>query len=326
MFESTLFDNIVNHCGVKEYVAETVAALRKKGIKIGSTTCYTSAMMKKVMKLASENGYSPDFCKASDEVPAGRPKSFMIWANLTYFGIDNPRYALKVGDTVADIKEGLNANCCTAAVVMGSSELGLTEEEVKNTPRAELEAKKEKVRKVFYQAGEDYIINDMRELEGVIDRINQKLAQSSQHKLLTPGPLTTKYSVKHAMLTDHCTWDDENKEITANDDYATVLLQGSGSYAVEAMINCLSGGKVLFLVNGEYGKRMLSIAESAKLNYDFISIHVPTQGATEERKAEKQLSDISIHAPTQGATAKTHKPTHNNLTKPYNNHKNPLIL
>lgn len=34
------------------------------------------------------------------------------------------------------------------------------------------------------------------------------------HKLLTPGPLTTSETVKNAMLIDHCTWDQEYKEIT----------------------------------------------------------------------------------------------------------------
>ena len=34
------------------------------------------------------------------------------------------------------------------------------------------------------------------------------------YKLLTPGPLTTTDTVKKEMLFDHCTWDDDYKEIT----------------------------------------------------------------------------------------------------------------
>lgn len=34
------------------------------------------------------------------------------------------------------------------------------------------------------------------------------------YKLLTPGPLTTSEIVKKSMLTDHCTWDQEYKEMT----------------------------------------------------------------------------------------------------------------
>jgi 2-aminoethylphosphonate-pyruvate transaminase len=124
----------------------------------------------------------------------------------------------------------------------------------------------------------------MDELLSVIKDINRKLKQNGTRLLLTPGPLTTRDSVKQAMLTDHCTWDDEYKNITtgvlkditalsANDDYATVLLQGSGSYAVEAIINslCRQEEKILFLVNGEYGKRMIQIAKDSRRSFEVLA-------------------------------------------------------
>jgi 2-aminoethylphosphonate-pyruvate transaminase len=108
------------------------------------------------------------------------------------------------------------------------------------------------------------------------------------------------------MLTDHCTWDDEYKEITssvtnditnisANDDYATVLLQGSGSYAIEAMINCLcrKKDKILFLVNGEYGKRMLTIAENSRRDYEHLSFDM-TQPIDVEKVEKKLKKDKDI--------------------------------
>jgi phosphonoacetaldehyde hydrolase len=49
VFEETLFTNIEQHCDIKDYVLETVSTLREQGIKIGSTTGYTSAMMAKVL-------------------------------------------------------------------------------------------------------------------------------------------------------------------------------------------------------------------------------------------------------------------------------------
>ena len=33
------------------------------------------------------------------------------------------------------------------------------------------------------------------------------------YKLLTPGPLTTTDTVKREMMADHCTWDDDYKQI-----------------------------------------------------------------------------------------------------------------
>ena len=166
---------------------------------------------------------------------------------------------------------------------MGSSELGLTRDEVAALSEEELKERTAIVRAAYYKAGADYIIDDMNELLAVIADINRKLDQNAARILLTPGPLTTRHSVKHAMLTDHCTWDDTYKAITtsvlddityisANNDYATVLLQGSGSYAVEAMINSLCGEneKILFLVNGEYGRRMLTIADNSGKDYECL--------------------------------------------------------
>ena len=106
--------------------------------------------------------------------------------------------------------------------------------------------------------------------------------------LLTPGPLSTSESVRHAMLQDWCTWDKDYNEgivtplrhdllaIAGLDeaDYTTVLLQGSGTYCVEATIGVTvrPEDKLLILANGAYGKRMAQIADYYKLNYVLVSL------------------------------------------------------
>ena len=102
------------------------------------------------------------------------------------------------------------------------------------------------------------------------------------YKLLTPGPLTTTDTVKKEMLFDHCTWDDDYKQITqeirkellklahvSEDDYTVVLMQGSGTFGVESVLTSVIGEdeKLLIAANGAYGKRMASIAEHAKIDY-----------------------------------------------------------
>lgn len=305
-FEASLFADIENHCALKDHVIETAAALQARGIKIGSTTGYTSAMMERVLAAAERQGYAPDCCVTPDQTAKGRPYPYMIWENMKQFGLTDPREAVKIGDTVADIDEGSNARCWTVGLIMGSSQLGLGRDEVAALSPEQLAAEQQRVRAAYYQAGADYIINDLDQLPAVIDDINHALALSEPHKLLTPGPLTTRNSVKNALHADHCTWDDEYKQITAgvlrditaiaaNDDYATVLLPGSGSYAVEAMINCLTGPgeKILFLVNGEYGGRMLKIAtNSGKI---FTSLRFDETRPVNPVALEKQLrADGSI--------------------------------
>jgi len=102
------------------------------------------------------------------------------------------------------------------------------------------------------------------------------------YKLLTPGPLTTTSTVKEQMLFDRCTWDQDYKEITQNirlrllefagvsgREYTTVLMQGSGSFAVESVLTTAvpACGKVLFVTNGAYGERMVEMARYIGLNY-----------------------------------------------------------
>jgi len=88
--------------------------------------------------------------------------------------------------------------------------------------------------------------------------------------LLTPGPLTTAYEVKQAMLKDWGSWDDDFRAMTrdmrrrllallgeGSEHYDCVPMQGSGSFCVEAMLGSFvpRDGKVLVLANGAYGLR-----------------------------------------------------------------------
>ncbi len=88
--------------------------------------------------------------------------------------------------------------------------------------------------------------------------------------LLTPGPLTTSYAVKEAMLRDWGSWDGDFRAMTqtmrdallamlgqGGEAFDCVPMQGSGSFSVEAMLGSFipRDGKVLVLANGAYGLR-----------------------------------------------------------------------
>lgn len=84
---------------------------------------------------------------------------------------------LKYGDTIADIKEGVNAKVWTVGVVMGSNELALTQEEVAAMSAGELDARKAEVRRRMLEAGAHYVVDDITELPAIIETINQKMNQ-----------------------------------------------------------------------------------------------------------------------------------------------------
>jgi 2-aminoethylphosphonate-pyruvate transaminase len=93
--------------------------------------------------------------------------------------------------------------------------------------------------------------------------------------LLTPGPLTTEAATKRAMLRDWGSRDGAfialNARIRARlvalaggeGSHVAVPIQGSGTFAVEAMLGTFvpREGRLLVLVNGAYGQRIARIAK-----------------------------------------------------------------
>lgn len=149
----------------KPYVLETIAELRKMGLKIGSTTGYTDEMMEIVVPAAKEAGYEPDCWFSPDSVgKLGRPYPYMIFKNMQELKLKDVSKVMKVGDTVADIKEGKNAGMVSVGIVEGSSVMGLTEEEYNALPEEVKEALYHKVAGTYYAAGADHVVRDIRDI------------------------------------------------------------------------------------------------------------------------------------------------------------------
>ena len=124
--------------------------------------------------------------------------------------------------------------------------------------------------------------------------------------LLTPGPLTTTETVKEAMLSDWCTWDEDYnvgivEEIRTElvrlataraEDYTAVLLQGSGTYCVEATLGAAVRPDDVLLVaaNGAYGRRMGEIARYYGMRYKVLDF-----GETEPVSAERVGRYLEAH-------------------------------
>jgi 2-aminoethylphosphonate-pyruvate transaminase len=101
--------------------------------------------------------------------------------------------------------------------------------------------------------------------------------------LFTPGPLTTSLSVKQAMLRDAGSWHFEFNAIVSSvrerllriagvareQGYECVLLQGSGTFGVEAVFaTCVPPkGKVVVLANGAYGERMVQMLACLRIDH-----------------------------------------------------------
>ena len=159
---------------------EAVAAFRSRGLKIGSTTGYTGEMMEVVLQEASARGYEPDATVCSTDVPAGRPEPWMCLQNARDLGIYPMEAIVKVGDTLPDIEEGLNAGMWTIGLARTGNEIGLNQAEIAALPTGELETRLERAWARMQQAGAHYVVDSIAEVLPVLDRIEAGLARGER--------------------------------------------------------------------------------------------------------------------------------------------------
>ncbi len=174
-FQTLLFKRLKDYCTPIAGAIETVDWLRQNGIHVGSTTGYTKEMMEIVRPEAKRQGYETDYLVTSEIVGKGRPYPYMLFENMRHFGVMSTQSVIKVGDTVTDILEGLNAGVWSVGVVKGSNLAGITPETEATFSEQEKAERYQKAREAFQKAGANYIIESISDLPDLIKKINQDL-------------------------------------------------------------------------------------------------------------------------------------------------------
>lgn len=141
----------------------------------------------------------------------------------------------------------------------------------------------------------------------------QQEATDNPYLLLTSGPLSTSRSVREAMMRDWCTWDRDYNELVSSvrqklvklatdqtEDYTTVLMQGSGSFCVEAVISSVipTDGKLLVLTNGAYGDRIVKMAQvhniaTAVIDYGEVA-QVSTESLNRALEEDSSITHVAV--------------------------------
>jgi phosphonoacetaldehyde hydrolase len=166
---------LVKYSTVIDGVAETVARLRNRGIKIGSTTGYTRAMLGMIIVPAAEQGYSPDCVVTPDQVGAGRPYPWMIYTNATRMKVEPFEAIVKIGDTPVDIEEGLRAGVWTVGVARTGNMVGLSAEDFAALAPAEQASRLKNARTALAAAGAHEVIDAVADCEHAIDAIESRI-------------------------------------------------------------------------------------------------------------------------------------------------------
>ena len=180
-FKPLLISSLNQYTNPIPEVIDTVKVLRNNGMKIGSTTGYTDDMMKVVTEGAKANGYAPDFYVSPDSTNSiGRPYPYMILRNIESLKLSATWKVVKVGDTVADIKEGINAGVWSVGVAVGSSQMGLSYDEFNSLDENEKNEVIKNTEESFLKVGADFTIRTMSELPVLIQKINGLISEGTR--------------------------------------------------------------------------------------------------------------------------------------------------
>ena len=159
---------------------DAVAAMRARGIKIGSTTGYTTEMMKINLEDARRQGYAPDSTVCASDVPAGRPYPYMCLLNVINLGVSPVDACVKVDDTVPGIEEGLNAGMWTVGLAMSGNEVGLPWKDVQALDPADRERRRQRAVVRMHQGGAHYVVDSIAELIPCLDDIEARIARGER--------------------------------------------------------------------------------------------------------------------------------------------------
>ena len=159
---------------------EAVATMRRRGIKIGSTTGYLTEMMKINLEDARRQGYVPDSTVCASDVPAGRPYPFMCLQNVINLQVSPVEGCVKVDDTIVGIEEGLNAGMWSIGLAVSGNEVGLTLEEWKRLPAGEQERRRAGAYAHMYQTGAHYVVDSIADIMPCLDDIEARLARGER--------------------------------------------------------------------------------------------------------------------------------------------------
>ncbi|MEX1254134.1 MAG: phosphonoacetaldehyde hydrolase [Dehalococcoidia bacterium] len=172
--------SLPRYAGLIPGMVDAAAAFRRRGLKIGMTTGYNREMVDVLIDEAKRQGFEPDCAVAADEVPAGRPQPFMCYRNAIELQAYPLEACVKIGDTVPDIDEGLNAGMWTVGLTKTGNEIGLTEEEVAALPSDVLTERLAAIRERFVAAGAHYTIEGIAGVPGLLDEIEARLSRGER--------------------------------------------------------------------------------------------------------------------------------------------------
>ena len=166
---------LLEYSAVIPGVVEMMERLRSRGLRVGTTTGYTREMLELLVEASRNVGYSPDCNLAPGDVGAGRPHPFMIYENAVRLQVYPLAAIAKIGDTPADIEEGLNAGTWSIGVAATGNMVGLSRQDFEALSGPQREERLVIARAALRDAGAHYVVDRLADVDSVLDDIDTRL-------------------------------------------------------------------------------------------------------------------------------------------------------
>jgi len=165
---------LLTYSHVLEGVPEAMARFSSMGLRIGSTTGYTRAMLDALVVSAAAEGYAPEIALSPEDVGAGRPSPAMCLEICRRFQLD-PEECIKIGDTVSDIEEGRNAGMWTIGVTRTGNMVGLSLADWMALPRTEQQVRLTAAKAEFVKAATHEVAESVADCLPQIQAIQKRM-------------------------------------------------------------------------------------------------------------------------------------------------------
>lgn len=169
--------SVGEHAALIPGAIEAIGLMRARGMRIGSTSGYPRVVMAEVVRLAAEQGYAADSVVASEDTAVGRPSPLPALKALLDLAVWPVEAVVKIGDTVVDIEEGLNAGMWSIGVVVSGNGVGVSLAQWQTLPPDEQAARRAQAAGVLAAAGAHYVIDTIADIAEVLDDIEGRLGR-----------------------------------------------------------------------------------------------------------------------------------------------------
>ncbi|HKM62292.1 MAG TPA: phosphonoacetaldehyde hydrolase [Acidisphaera sp.] len=175
IFEPMNVASVRDHADLIPGALDAIAALRARGVRIGSTTGYTRPIMAELAPIAAAEGYAPEVIVCAGDLPAGRPAPLMMWYAMATMGVWPARTVVKVDDTPPGIEEGVAAGTWTVGLSLTGNIAALSAEELATLTQDERAELRRRAEAELLAAGADLVIDSVADLPRAVDVIEAKL-------------------------------------------------------------------------------------------------------------------------------------------------------